>query len=115
MTRETVRRLKRGARPSSVRGASETDVKLNQDCALALLTRSIHFSHGRLAVLRLSMAIDAGAAVPTEHWLYCSEVARSSGDVQLQALYRSAAIRASKCTQQTVNSFNKQTAERHHE
>lgn len=69
---------------------------LSKECALALLTRSIQFAHGRLAVLRLEMAVDAGAPVPREHWLYCSRVARGSGDPQLQELYRSAALKASQ-------------------
>jgi hypothetical protein len=69
---------------------------LGGQCALALLTRSIRFAHGRLAVLRLAMAVDAGASIPREHWVYCSRVAGSSGDSRLQELYTSAALKASR-------------------
>jgi len=99
MTREIVRILKRGTRKGRITDSRGPGLELNRECALALLSRSIRFSHGRLAVIRLAMAVDVGAAVPTEHWLYCSHVARSSGDSQLQELYRAAAVRAADVQQ----------------
>jgi hypothetical protein len=96
MTRKTVRTLKRAALAAGRPGATETDRILSGECALALLTRSIRFAHGRLAVLRLAMAVDAGASIPREHWLYCSRVAGSSTDVTLQEIYRTAAVKASQ-------------------
>jgi hypothetical protein len=42
-----------------------------RDCALALLQRSVSFGHGRLAVLRLALAVRVGAPVPPEYWKYC--------------------------------------------
>lgn len=44
---------------------------LAQEAALGLLARSIAFGHERLAVIRLLMAVHAGADVPAEHWRYC--------------------------------------------
>jgi len=43
---------------------------LGSESALALLDRSIHFGHGRLAVVRLAMAVGAGTKVHKEHWTY---------------------------------------------
>jgi len=94
MTRETVRNLKRTARAGRRPGASDTDRILSGECALALLTRSIRFEHRRLAVARLVLAVDAGAAIPREHWIYCSRVVDCSGDPRLEELYRSAVLKA---------------------
>lgn len=96
MTRATVRTLKRAARTGSRPGASAADQILSSECALALLARSVRFAHGRLAVLRLALAVDAGASVPSEHWMYCSRVAGSSGDSRLQEIYRTAALKATQ-------------------
>lgn len=94
MRRKTVRALKRGARASSRLGATDVDHMFSAECALALLTRSIQFAHGRLAVLRLAMAVDARASIPREHWLYCARVARETLDSRVQELYREAASKA---------------------
>lgn len=61
-----------------------------------LLSRSVRFGHGRLAVIRLQQAVEAGAEVPQAHWLYCSRAAHASDDVRLQSLYRAAAVRATQ-------------------
>ena len=95
MTRETVRILKRGARAAARPGGTNVDHTFRAECALALLSRSIQFAHGRLAVLRLSMAVDAGASIPREHWLYCARVASETRDPRAQELYREAASKAS--------------------
>lgn len=60
---------------------------LAQCAALRLLERSIEFEHGSLAVVRLAMAVRAGASVPAACWVYCSHVAASSGDALTRALY----------------------------
>jgi hypothetical protein len=96
MTRETVRTLKRGTRAASRPGAADADHMFSAECALALLARSIQFAHGRLAVLRLWMAVDAGASIPQEHWLYCARVASETRDSRAQELYREAASKASQ-------------------
>lgn len=70
-------------------------VALAKDAAVQLLERSIRFGHGRLAVVRLVMAVHSGAEIPKEHWLYCQEVAASSKDVGTQALFLEAAQAAS--------------------
>jgi hypothetical protein len=94
MTREMVRKLKRAALAGTRSGAAESDRRLTAECALALLTRSVRFTHGRLAVLRLSLAVDAGASIPREHWLYCARVVGSGSDAGLQDVYRAAALKA---------------------
>jgi hypothetical protein len=64
---------------------------LAQESALSLLQRSIGFGHGRLAVLRLLMAVQTGADVPPQQWDYCRDVALASRDLTLQALIERAA------------------------
>jgi len=54
--------------------------------ALQLLTRSIEFGHGRLAVVRLWIATEAGADIPEPHWRYCRGVVDACGDRTLTAL-----------------------------
>jgi hypothetical protein len=68
----------------------------NAECALALLERSIAFGHGRLAVLRLAVAVDIGAAVPLHNWAFCARVAKDSADPDLQAIYRSAVAKVAE-------------------
>jgi hypothetical protein len=94
MTREKVRSLKRALRAGSRTDARDADVRVGGESALALLARSIDFGHGRLAVVRLAMAVHAGAQVPREHWLYCARVVSASQDRKLQQLYVSAAANA---------------------
>ena len=91
MSRQIIRQLKRAVRagaryaddPEAQRGARES--------ALRLLERSISFGHRKLAIVRLSNAVNAGAAIETEHWRYCREVASTSRDPSLQALFLAAA------------------------
>lgn len=93
MSRQPIREMKRhlstGGRPDADAGERH----LARDAALALLERSISFGHARLAVIRLSMAVHAGAEVPGPLWSYCEQVARRSQDRQLQALWQSTADR----------------------
>lgn len=95
MTRETAHTLKRTMRAGLRADACDSDCLLSRNCALALLRRSIDWGHARLAVIRLAMAVDAGARVPREHWAYCLRMAQASRDVRLQDIYRSAAIKGS--------------------
>jgi len=94
MTRETVRTFKRAVRKAMQARDDGPQRVLGQDCALALLSRSIAFGHGRLAILRLWTAVQAGACVPREHWLYCSGVAATEKDDKVGELYRRAVARA---------------------
>jgi len=64
---------------------------LAKESALALLARSIDFGHSRLAVIRLAMAVKAGADVPAAHWEYCRAAAACARDTELQALFAEAA------------------------
>lgn len=89
MNRSQIRDLKRTVRDGPA-GASQQA----QQAALALLSRSVMFGHGRLAVLRLKMAVDAGAQVPLEFWAHCSRAAATSQDRQLQGVYKEAVAHA---------------------
>lgn len=93
MSRQPIREMKRNLLAGSRPGADASQRHLACDAALALLERSISFGHARLAVLRLSMAVHAGAEVPGPLWSYCEQAARHSQDRQLQALWQSAAER----------------------
>ena len=65
---------------------------------MALLARSIEWGHASLAVVRLSMAVRAGADVPAEHWRYCREAIASSRDPSLAALFRAAEFGAGRAS-----------------
>lgn len=99
MSREAVRHLKRSLRAGNRPGAAPAQRALSSDSALALLARSIRFGHGRLAVLRLCMAVEAGATVPPEYWNYCARAVHASNDVVLQDLYRRATAGAACCAE----------------
>lgn len=71
--------------------ASPEALALGRECALHLLIRSIGFGHKRLAVIRLAMAVQAGAAIADEHWVYCREAAEGSRDAALKELFLDAA------------------------
>lgn len=91
MGRESIRHHKRSIR-ASLGGGAANDVRLlGRDSALALLERSIQFGHGRLAVLRLAIAVDVGATVAQEFWRYCHEAAHKSNDKSVKELFRSTA------------------------
>ena len=93
MSRQTIREMKRSLSVGSRPDADSNQQYLARDAALSLLERSIGFGHVRLAVIRLSMAVHAGAEVPGPMWSYCEQAARKSQDRQLQALWQSAAER----------------------
>ena len=57
--------------------------------------------HGRLAVIRLAIAVDAGADVPPPFWNYCARVAAKAAE--LQELYVRAAKRAAHPMQEISN------------
>lgn len=87
MTRQAVREMKRVIH-------REPGGPLARESALSLLARSILFGHGRLAVIRLGMAVHAGAEVPAEHWDYCRQAAETCRDATVKGLYLAAAQRA---------------------
>ena len=86
MSRRIIRDLKRtvfaGLRPQ----AQPPAALLARESALALLNRSVGFGHGRLAVVRLAIAVQTGAEVPAEHWSYCRNAVSASRDLTLRAL-----------------------------
>lgn len=95
MKRAAIRALKRAVRNGPQILASAEPQKV-QHAALALLSRSVSFGHGRLAVLRLQLAVEAGAQVPHDLWAYCARAAGASQDATLQGLYRDAAVLATR-------------------
>ena len=90
MTRDAVRLMKRTLQRASRPGAGDGGLLLARECALSLLARSISFGHGRLAVIRLGMAVRAGAEVPAEHWRYCERVAAASRDADVRLQFEAA-------------------------
>jgi hypothetical protein len=91
MSRIHIRNMKRAVQAGSRPGATPESATLSQESALSLLARSIAFGHGRLAVIRLVIAVRTGAEVPEAQWQYCQDVATSSrADEALRALYRDA-------------------------
>jgi hypothetical protein len=95
MSRAQVRTLKRAVRAGLEPGRPGSAHLASQESALALLTRSVVFGHRRLAICRLSAAVQVGARVPPEQWLYCAQVVAVDQDPKLQELYGSAVARAS--------------------
>lgn len=77
-------------------GATGSAQALAKEAAAHLLERSIRFGHGRLSIVRLAMAVRSGALVPDEHWVYCRQVASSSKDASIQALFLDASEGAAK-------------------
>lgn len=84
--------LKVGLRPD----AKPVEAALAKESALSLLKRSIDFGHGRLAVVRLLMAVRVGAGVPAACWDYCRQAAEASKDASLQDNFIFAAQEASR-------------------
>lgn len=84
-----------GRRP----GAPQQSMMLAKEAAVRLLERSIQFGHGRLSVVRLAMAVQSGAVISREHWIYCRQVASASKDAGTQALFLEAAQAASSASE----------------
>ncbi len=95
MCSQVVRTLKRAVSTGSRQGAPADSLALARESAVALLERSIQFGHGRLAIIRLAIAVHAGADVPSPDWVYCREVASRSRDARLKELFMDAAQQAS--------------------
>ena len=70
-------------------------VDVTPPAALFLLERGIAFGHDRLAVVRLSIAVEAGAQVPAQYWAFCERAVQRSQDVDLHALMSAARRRLS--------------------
>ena len=93
MSRIHIRNMKRAVQAGSRPGATAESASLSQESALSLLARSIEFGHGRLAVIRLVIAVQTGAEVSETQWQYCKAVATSPrADETLRALYRDARL-----------------------
>ena len=56
---------------------------LQKEVAAALVKRSIQFGHGRLAVIRLCIAVHCGAAFDPEQWHYCLDVVARDANQEL--------------------------------
>ena len=93
MTRQVLREMKRAVVAGRHAGARPDALALGREAALHLLERSIGFGHQRLAVIRLAMAVQAGADIADAHWLYCRNAATGSRDPALQAMFLEAASR----------------------
>jgi hypothetical protein len=106
MPKVRVHTLKRAVRAIRKPHASDQEKVLASEAALLLLTKSIVFGHGRLAVMRLGLAVSAGASVPEEHWSYCARAARESCDGRIQELYRDAAHSALAARLQSASTPN---------
>jgi hypothetical protein len=94
MSRLIIRQMKRGVAAGTAPDASVGAQELAKDMALGLLERSIRFGHSRLAVIRLAMAVTAGAEVPEAHWAYCREAVDGRSD-DVKALFVNAVRTAS--------------------
>jgi hypothetical protein len=90
MSRQSIRGMKHAVRAAGRDGATAESHVLAKEAALALLARSIKFGHPRLAVLRLAMAVQAGADVPASHWDYCRATVAQTKDLSLRALFDAA-------------------------
>jgi len=60
--------MKRAVVAGTRAGAQADALAMARQAALSLLARSVTFGHGRLAVIRLSMAVQSGADIPQAHW-----------------------------------------------
>jgi hypothetical protein len=77
---------------AGLHGDARDDVRtLAKESALGLLARSITFGHSRLAVIRLAMAVKAGADIPAAHWDYCRAAAAGARDTVLKTVFAEAA------------------------
>lgn len=90
MSRQMIRDMKRTVAAGTRPGASTPTRQRAKESALALLDRSISFGHDRLAVIRLSMAVDSGAEVSHAHWRYCEETVKRCRDVNLLVILHQA-------------------------
>jgi hypothetical protein len=100
MSRQIIRDWKRSISAGLRLRAEPPEALLARESALLLLQRSIGFGHGRLAVVRLAMAVQTGADVPAAHWSYCRDAASVSRDLTLMALLE----RAERAAQTITNS-----------
>ena len=92
MSRIHIRNMKRAVHAGNRPDSTAESTSLSRESALSLLARSIAFGHGRLAMIRLVMAVQTGARVSEAQWQYCRDVAASPrADDTLKALYRAAA------------------------
>jgi len=87
MTRGIVRAWKRTMRVAARAEGDMQALRQARDSALALLNRSIAFSHGRLAVLRFVAAVRLGAEVPPSCLDYCRAAAEASHDPTLLRIF----------------------------
>ena len=67
--------------------ASAVSMGLAKEASLRLLQRSIGFGHGRLSVIRLVMAVQAGAEIPDECWDFCRSISLTTKDSKIRSLY----------------------------
>lgn len=106
MTRQVVREMKKCFHAGSSSCASDEQRLHGQEAALSLLARSVHFGHGRLAVIRLHAAVRAGAVVPEAYWRHCHKACRASKDASVQALYLASVRMATALTAGAQTAFS---------
>lgn len=94
VTRSEVRRMKHDIAAGRRADVGAEAWAQGASAALSLLTRSISFGHKRLALIRLMIAVQAGADVPPASWTYCRVVASNSRDDTLRSLFIHAASAA---------------------
>jgi hypothetical protein len=75
MTRATIRQLKRQVRAGMQDGATQIELQLARESAIALLQRSIAMKHDRLALHRLADALKLNARIDARAWDHCTAIA----------------------------------------
>ena len=100
MDKQTIREMKRDLSQGSQPSALEPAKQRARAAAVALLERSVKFRHRRLAVLRLSVAVQTGADIPEACWAYCAKAAMDQRDPQLGEIWR-LAIKAYRARQRS--------------
>lgn len=101
MCRSKVREMKRVMVTGVKKDSSEEEVDAARACAVALVARSISFGHARLAILRLAVAAQLGADIPSAQWEYGWNVISTCKDPALQELF-SKAVAQSKSSDSAV-------------
>lgn len=89
MSRELIRRSKREI-SRALNESATASARLAAEAAIGLLDRSMAFGHRRLAVIRLSVAVEVGAPVSDAHWSYCQAVTDKARDAGLSSVMQRA-------------------------
>jgi hypothetical protein len=85
--RQWLRELKKALRAGTPQVESQDQQEEAVRAALALLERSIRMLHRRLAIQRLNEAVELGAQISDQQWVYCRQAAEASRDAAIQTLF----------------------------